>query len=175
MSGKLAGRGAVVTGAGRGIGKAIVERLTAEGARVAALDMDEDAAKASGAELGLKCDVTDSADVARCIRAARAAFGRLDIAVNNAGTGRAAGDGSDEFYGAMARRNAELAEKGSSDVIVDQLIQFGPRQLGDHMLGAAGVRSNEWEIDFRFLRRREFDFGPFRRFLQSLEGHPVFP
>ena len=73
MSGKLAGRGAVVTGAGRGIGKAIVERLTAEGARVAALDMDEDAARASGAELGLKCDVTDSADVARCIRAARAA------------------------------------------------------------------------------------------------------
>jgi len=124
MTGRLDGRAAIVTGAGRGIGQAIVARLQAEGAKVAALDMDEAAAKASGADLGLKCNVADSADVARCVTAAREAFGRLDIAVNNAGTGRADGDGSDEFYAAMGQRNAELAEKGSSDVIVDHLIHM---------------------------------------------------
>ena len=42
---------------------------------------------ARGAELGLGCNVANSADVARCMAAARAAFGRLDIAVNNAGIG----------------------------------------------------------------------------------------
>jgi NAD(P)-dependent dehydrogenase (short-subunit alcohol dehydrogenase family) len=125
MSGRLDGRAAIVTGAGRGIGEAIVKRLQAEGAQVAALDLDEAAAKASGADLGLKCNVADSADVAACVAAARAAFGRLDIAVNNAGTGRADGDGSDQFYAAMGQRNAELAEQGSSDVIVDHLIHMG--------------------------------------------------
>ena len=125
MTMRLDGRAAVVTGAGRGIGAAIVARLKAEGAKVAALDMDEASARASGADLGLKCNVADSADVARCVAAAREAFGRLDIAVNNAGTGRADGDGSDEFYAAMGQRNAELAEKGSSGVFVDHLIHMG--------------------------------------------------
>lgn len=125
MSGRLDGRAAIVTGAGRGIGAAIVARLQADGAKVAALDMDEASAAASGADLALACDVAISADVARCVAAARAAFGRLDIAVNNAGTGRADGDGSDAFYAAMGQRNAELAEKGSSDVIVDHLIHMG--------------------------------------------------
>ncbi len=121
---KFAGKAAIVTGAGRGIGRAIVERLTADGAKVAALDMNVDEAKALGAALALHCNVADSASVRAAVRAAREAFGRLDIAVNNAGIGQAAKDGSEQFYGAMAERNAELAEKGTSDIIVDQLIHM---------------------------------------------------
>ena len=132
MSGRLAGRAAVVTGAGRGIGAAIVKRLMDEGARVAALDLNQAEARASGADLALACNVADSSSVAAAIKAARDAFGRLDIAVNNAGIGKAEGDGSEQFYAAMGQRNAELADKGSSEVIVDQLIH-----MEDH--GWAGV------------------------------------
>lgn len=122
--GRFDGKAAIVTGAGRGIGRAIVERLTADCAKVAALDMNLEEAKASGAALALQCNVADSASVAAAVRAARAAFGRLDIAVNNAGIGQAAKDGSEQFYGAMAKRNEELAATGQSDVIVDQLIHM---------------------------------------------------
>lgn len=124
MSGRLAGRAAIVTGAGRGIGAAIVARLMADGAQVAALDLSAEAAAESGATLALACDVADSASVAAAVKAAREAFGRLDIAVANAGIGQAPNDGSELFYGAMAQRNLELAETGKSDVIVDQLIHM---------------------------------------------------
>ena len=124
MSGRLAGRAAIVTGAGRGIGAAIVARLMADGAQVAAVDLSAEAAAESGATLALACNVADSASVAAAVKAAREAFGRLDIAVANAGIGQAPNDGSEQFYGAMARRNAELAESGKSEVIVDQLIHM---------------------------------------------------
>ena len=125
VAGRLAGRAAIVTGGGRGIGRAIVQRLAAEGAQVAALDLRQADAAGSGGALALACDVADSASVAAAVAAAREAFGRLDIAVHNAGIGQAPGDGSDEFYAAMARRNAELADRGESGIIVDQLIHMG--------------------------------------------------
>ncbi len=90
----LDGRSALVTGAARGIGLAVVERLAADGARVAMVDRDgaalEAAAKALGpSAVAITADVTRTEDVDRAVQATRERFGRLDIVVNNAGiTGR---------------------------------------------------------------------------------------
>jgi 2-dehydro-3-deoxy-L-rhamnonate dehydrogenase (NAD+) len=90
----LGGRTALVTGAGRGIGLAISERLLGDGARVVMLDRDaaavEGAAKRLGADAhALVADVTRTEDVERAVQAAHDWHGRLDFVVNNAGiTGR---------------------------------------------------------------------------------------
>jgi NAD(P)-dependent dehydrogenase (short-subunit alcohol dehydrogenase family) len=86
----LSGRRAMVTGAGRGIGRAIAQRLVAGGARVLAADVDADAASATAAALGgesigLVCDVRSTDDVTAAVEAAVDAFGGLDLLVNNAG------------------------------------------------------------------------------------------
>jgi 3-oxoacyl-[acyl-carrier protein] reductase len=90
----LDGRTALVTGAGRGIGLAVSERLLADGARLVMVDRDgalvEGAAKRLGAAArAIVADVTKTADVNAAVSAAHDWHGRLDIVVNNAGiTGR---------------------------------------------------------------------------------------
>lgn len=89
---KHEGKVAAVTGAGQGMGQAIVECLVAEGASVAALDyntegVEELAAKLGDKVIGLSCDVSDSAAVKKALENTVEQFGRLDIVVNCAGTG----------------------------------------------------------------------------------------
>jgi NAD(P)-dependent dehydrogenase (short-subunit alcohol dehydrogenase family) len=89
----LEGRVAVVTGAGSGIGRAIAEAMAAKGARVAAVDVDEPAARetverftgAGGRGVAVRADVSRAADVDRAIELAGRELGPLDIMVNNAG------------------------------------------------------------------------------------------
>ena len=87
---RLDGKTALVTGAGSGIGKCIAETYVREGARVAVVDLDADAAKNVARAIGnnaiaLRCDVSKKVDFAAAVEGTLAAFGALDILVNNAG------------------------------------------------------------------------------------------
>ncbi|MEI6503389.1 MAG: SDR family NAD(P)-dependent oxidoreductase [Armatimonadota bacterium] len=82
----LTGRVAVVTGGAKGIGWAIVQRLLAEGCRVAALDLDTCALAALPPEvLPLTADVTVEAELEQAMAEVTEAWGGIDILVNNAG------------------------------------------------------------------------------------------
>ncbi len=84
---------ALVTGAGRGIGRAIVLRLASEGAHIIVNDIDLQAAEATADEaetcgvqsLAVQADVADFGQVERMTRSSLEYFGRIDILVNNAG------------------------------------------------------------------------------------------
>jgi NAD(P)-dependent dehydrogenase (short-subunit alcohol dehydrogenase family) len=92
MDQDFAGKVAVVTGAGSGIGEATAVLLAARGAKVIVADLDADAAGRVAKEIGdaavpYTVDVSDPAACEAMVRAAVDMFGRLDVAVNNAGIG----------------------------------------------------------------------------------------
>jgi NAD(P)-dependent dehydrogenase (short-subunit alcohol dehydrogenase family) len=90
---RLEAKVAVVTGGARGIGRAIVERLSAEGASVVFLDVDATRGEALASTFDTgdapvefrHCDITDEARVASAFRATIGRYGRVDVLVNNAG------------------------------------------------------------------------------------------
>lgn len=93
MDTKLAGKVAIVTGAGRGIGRGIALSLAKEGCNVVVSDRDEETAvevteevKAIGVSAhAVPCDVSRAEAVARLFSEAVSTFGRVDVVVNNAG------------------------------------------------------------------------------------------
>jgi NAD(P)-dependent dehydrogenase (short-subunit alcohol dehydrogenase family) len=88
MSDRLAGKVAVVTGAGSGIGLATARRFAAEGAKVVCADIDADAGSQAATEVGglfVAVNVTDEEQVRALFQAAVDEYGGLDISFNNAG------------------------------------------------------------------------------------------
>lgn len=94
---RLSGRVAIITGGGRGIGRAVGLRLARDGAVVAILDLSAELAAAAAAEIAalevravsMAVDVSDHEETRQAVEAVVAEFGRVDILVNNAGIDRA--------------------------------------------------------------------------------------
>ena len=90
---ELAGRVAIVTGAGRGMGRAAAERLSAAGASVVVNDLSTEAARAAAAALrdtggkaiAIGGDVTSASDVSAMVERAVSEFGSVHVLINNAG------------------------------------------------------------------------------------------
>ena len=133
--GRLDGKIAIVTGAGQGIGKAVAEKLAADGATVVVTDLDETTAiETAGALPGavaISTDVTDRQRVQAMVDEVVGQFGRIDILVNNAGWDKASpfidSDPADwdraiavNLYGVLHTAKAVLpvmAEQGSGAVV----------------------------------------------------------
>ncbi len=112
---RLAGKAALVTGGGSGIGRGIAIRFAEEGADVAIADLNRAAAESvakeiahfEGRNIAIEGDVTKKADCERMVRETVDAMGKLDIFVGNAGIGRTAPflDTSEEDWDAVIRTN----------------------------------------------------------------------
>ncbi len=138
--GSIQGKVALVTGAGSGIGEAVARRLDAEGARVAALDVDSTGAELTAGLLrqgmAVVADVADSAQVDEAVRTVVETYGRLDIVVNNAGI--RGGQEADDAFGRLAAQLVE-AQDGTPTTMLDATVNISDeawhRMLGVHLDG----------------------------------------
>jgi NAD(P)-dependent dehydrogenase (short-subunit alcohol dehydrogenase family) len=138
--GRLAGKAALVTGAGSGIGKAISLLFGREGAQVMAADINHEAARAVAAQIedsggesrSLRVDTSSEDDVRAAIAAVVDAWGRIDILANNAGIGGAqyswdqiiAVNESGVFYGCL-HGLAQMQKQGGGGAIVNTASMAG--------------------------------------------------
>jgi len=128
MTAVLAGKHALVTGAGRGIGAAIATRLVQEGARVTLLGRTADVLNALAQKLGAQAqvvtaDVSSAEQMRDIVQSASAKFGPVDILVNNAGQARSAPlhKADDDLWSSMLAVNLTGTYNGIRAVLPSML------------------------------------------------------
>jgi 3-oxoacyl-[acyl-carrier protein] reductase len=147
---KLEGRHALVTGAGRGLGRAITEAFVAEGARVLALSRTKDELLAleqrfPGRVVGVVFDVTDRAQIDGLAALADRTFGRLDVLVNNAGVWM-----EREFL-AYARSDWDLTLATNLTAIFDVTQALLPALLASGSARIVNIASIDGQVGFAKL------------------------
>ena len=153
MPAELAGQVAIVTGAGRGIGRAAALELARLGADIVVAELDRAGAERTAAEvkaLGRRAsvvptDVTSGDDLRAMAARAQAELGRIDVLVNNAGIYRAAAplDVTEEHWDAVLRVNARAVFFASQAVLPAMIAQKrGSIVSVASMAGKIGNRNN---------------------------------
>jgi acetoin reductase-like protein len=137
---------AIVTGGGRGIGRAIALRLAREGARVVIADLKEDSAAevvneiaaSGGIAMALRTDTTRKEDVEQMVGTTVGHFGRLDILVNNAGIGAVAPliETDEATWDALMNVNAKGVLLCSQAAARQMILQGGGGRIINNASGA---------------------------------------
>lgn len=138
----LKGKVAIVTGAGRGIGRVIAKTLAAEGVTVAIIDFRQDLLDDAAMEwteagwpgLRILCDVREAAQVTAAVAAIDEAYGRVDILINNAGV--ASGARVDKLAEAVWDANFDTNTKGTF-LMCQAVSPIMQRQASGRILNAA--------------------------------------
>jgi meso-butanediol dehydrogenase / (S,S)-butanediol dehydrogenase / diacetyl reductase len=130
---ELKGQIAIVTGGGRGIGRAIALELGRQGADIVIAELDQAGAKRTAEEVGAlgrrslatTTDVTSRADLRAMVDRAKAEFGRIDILINNAGIYRAAAtlDVTEDHWDAIMNINAKAVFFATQAVLPTMMAQ----------------------------------------------------
>jgi NAD(P)-dependent dehydrogenase (short-subunit alcohol dehydrogenase family) len=150
---ELQGQVAIVTGAGRGIGRATALELARMGADVVVAELDQEGAKRTAGEIGalgrralvVPTDVTRRADLAAMVDRTRAELGRIDVLVNNAGIYRAAAtlDITEEHWDAVLDINAKAVFFASQAVLPTMIAQKSGAIVNlASMAGKIGSKTN---------------------------------
>ena len=150
---ELQGQVAIVTGAGRGIGRATALELARMGADVVVAELDQEGAKRTAGEVGalgrralvVPTDVTRRADLSAMVDRTRAELSRIDILVNNAGIYRAAAslDVTEEHWDAVLDINAKAVFFASQAVLPTMIAQKNGAIVNlASMAGKIGSKTN---------------------------------
>ena len=152
MAGRLAGKVAVVTGGGSGIGAAAARLFAREGCRVVVAGRREDLIRAVAGEIGgmaFAADVAVDAEVAGLFDACDGRFGRLDILVNNAGHGGGGLIAAEEMDFAAWDRTFAVNVRGPM-LCIARAIPLLRRQGGTivNVASIAGLKPNRLQIPY---------------------------